>query len=414
MSVTTDGGGTVQISEAELRRLQRLDRREFTDRRAKPFSPPIPWDLRIFFTIIAIAVLAQVGWLLSGGSLYRVTTASMCPEVCVGSLVIDRPLPANTDVRKGETVSFVPPGLATVYTHRVVKVFANGTFLTKGDAANIVDPWTVSPSDVRGVAVATFWGMGYFSEGLPFLAVGVALVLLLRRQIEARVRRDYDRFFAILIVVVPIWVVKPLIRATTVATSVAKNGYERVALVNTGLLPAQFRTKSGFRDFVRPGQRISMVGKVLPDGQVAISQFVSFHWYGWLIVALVIFVPLATFFFELRYSRLHLRRRSDLPSRRRPAGEPGPALDPSFIPSFVTIDATAHAVREVLQPAPMNVGQGLAIGLQRKNDRKKAAMELQHGHDAKKKKKKKKKKSKIGTSSVESAKGDGRSPSSYV
>jgi len=39
----------------------------------------------------------------------------------------------------------------------VVKVFANGNFQTKGDAANIVDPWVVSPSELKGVTVATVW-----------------------------------------------------------------------------------------------------------------------------------------------------------------------------------------------------------------------------------------------------------------
>jgi hypothetical protein len=228
----------------------------------------------------------------------------MCPEVCVGSLVLDRPLAPGALLHKGETVTFIPPGFNVEYTHRVAKVFSNGTFETKGDAATIVDPWVVTPSDLKGVTVATVWGLGWLSSSLPFLAVGMALILLFRRSIDVRVRRAYDRLLAVILVIVPIWVIKPLIRATVIQTTALKNGMERLTIVNTGLLPSQFRALEGqFKDFVASGQRIDLVGRIQSSGQVAVSQFVSFHWEGWAIVAVVVASPLLLFLVQLPKAR---------------------------------------------------------------------------------------------------------------
>ncbi|MFZ1062366.1 MAG: hypothetical protein WAN30_02720 [Acidimicrobiales bacterium] len=264
----------------------------------------LPWDLRLLFLVIVVAILAEAGWLASGGSLYRIDSPSMCPQVCVGSLVLDRPLAPGTTVHKGETVTFIPPGFTVEYTHRVVKVLANGSFETKGDASNIVDPWIVAPADLKGVTVATVWGLGWLSSALPFLAAGMALILLFRRSIDVRVRRAYDRLLAVILIIVPIWLIKPLIRATVIQTASLKNDMERLTIVNTGLLPSQFRATQGqFKDFVASGQRITLTGRLQPDGQVAVSQFVSFHWIGWTIVAVVIASPLLLFLIQLPKQR---------------------------------------------------------------------------------------------------------------
>ena len=41
---------------------------------------------------VSLAVAAVLGWNLSGGRFLIMETPSMCPNVCVGSLVADRPL----------------------------------------------------------------------------------------------------------------------------------------------------------------------------------------------------------------------------------------------------------------------------------------------------------------------------------
>lgn len=271
---------------------------------SKPLgNPHVTWTLKILFSIITVAVILSAGWRVSGGTLYSIQTPSMCPQVCVGALVLDRPVPTNFVPVVGETVTFTPPGIHEVYTHRVVQVFANGQFKTEGDAANIVDPWTVSPSDVRGLTMGTIWGLGWLSEALPFLAMGMLAIILMRRYIDVSVRRDWDRLFATLIVLIPVWLLKPLIRGVVVASSNVRKGVDRVTIVNTGLLPAQFRAVKGdFRDFISSGHRTTMTGAVDKFGQIRVSEFASFHWQGWTVIILIILSPLVGYGF--RYRRL--------------------------------------------------------------------------------------------------------------
>ena len=267
-------------------------------------NPPLPWLLRIIFTIITLSVLVSVGWRASGGTLYTITSPSMCPEVCVGSLVLDRPLPPGQGVHIGETVTFLPSGFSSVYTHRVVKVFSNGSFETKGDAANVVDPWVVTTAEVRGVTQGTIWGLGWLSNALPFLAMGMLAIVIMRRYIHASVRREWDRLFAILIVLVPVWLIKPLIRGVVVISSHLHHGYGKLTIVNTGLLPAQFRAVQGqFKDFVSPGQRFSISGRLQSNGQVSVSEFASFHWVGWAVVILIVLSPLISFLLRQRHNK---------------------------------------------------------------------------------------------------------------
>lgn len=257
-------------------------------------NPPLPWILRIFFAVIVAAVLTQAGWVLSGGTSYNVGSTSMCPTFCVGALTLD--LPVSGHVHTGEVVTFTPPGLATPYSHRVVKVFTNGDFKTKPDGSSLVDPWTVTPSEVQGRVVYALWGLGWLSKALPFLAIGMAAILLLRRRISVLVRRDWDRFFATLLVLIPVWILKPLIRGVLIYSEKLPHHMSRVTIVNTGLLPAQFKAVGGqFKDFISSGHVFTITGPLQKNQQVDIKEFASFHWWGWTIVFLIVLSPLISY-----------------------------------------------------------------------------------------------------------------------
>ena len=292
-----------------------------------PAAAPAPrtiWSLRIAIVVIAVSILASAGWRLAGGSEYVITTPSMCPTVCVGSLVLDQP--AGTHFHAGELVSFTPPDIATVYTHRIVYVFANGTFETKGDAANIIDPWRVTPAMVRGRAVATIAGLGWFSLALPFLAMALTLILIARRMFPSINRREWDRLFVSLMVVVPVWLLKPLVRGIIVETSTLRPGVSQIVVVNTGLLPAQFRVPGGqIASFIAPGFRATLTGTVERGGQLGLSQTASFHWWGWALVILFVTSPLL--WYLLRLARPSAKAERDLVFRGRYVPvPPGPAL----------------------------------------------------------------------------------------
>jgi signal peptidase I len=252
---------------------------------------PMIWSLRLAIVIITLSILASAGWRLSGGSEYIIGSPSMCPTICVGALVLDQP--AGTHLHVGEVISFVPPGLSTVYTHRIIYVFANGSIETKGDAANIIDPWRVYPSMVRGREIAFLPAAGWFDLALPFLAMALTLILLARRMFPTIHRREWDRLFVSLGVVIPIWLLKPLVRGVILQTASLRPGVSQIVVVNTGIFPTEFRIPGGqSAAFVGPGTRATLSGPVQHGGQLALTQVASFHWYGWALVALFVAGPL--------------------------------------------------------------------------------------------------------------------------
>ena len=115
----------------------------------------MPFPAMALVVIILASMAASTAWRLAGNSMYFIATPSMCPSLCVGSLAIDTPV-GTALLRVGETISFHPPGVTQVYTHRIVKIAENGQAIsTKGVAASKPDPWTITPTDVEGVTVAS-------------------------------------------------------------------------------------------------------------------------------------------------------------------------------------------------------------------------------------------------------------------
>ena len=250
----------------------------------------------VLLALVAASALAMAGWKASGGGVSYMTTPSMCPAVCVGSLVATEPL--NGPVHVGELLSFHPPGSAEVFTHRVHAVGPNGTFRTKGDANQSADPWVLSSSNVVGKVAFTWWGVGWWLRGLPFLAVGSLFLLLVRPLVKARHRRSWERIFAVLIIAVPMIVLRPLIQGVLVG-SVADphhKGWITGLVVNTGLLPAQFHVVKGqVLSHLAPSQLHLISGPPTTRGYTVIHEWVSLTWWGWSVLGAAILYPLGEF-----------------------------------------------------------------------------------------------------------------------
>ncbi len=233
-------------------------RAAFDRPRAVPMAserPPRPILIAIVGVLVALGVVASVGWRFTGGSLFTIATPSMCPDLCVGTLVLDQPV--HGPVHVGEVVTFRPPGTTTVYTHRVVEVRAGGSFKTAGDALGTVDPWTVPPKNVIGHVVFNVRGLGWLWRSLPWMAAALACMVIARRSIPIRYRKQGDLLFTTLLVVAPILVMRPLIRASVIAWHVS-HGAVVMTVVNDGLLPAQFRvTGAATVSHVVPGQIVT-------------------------------------------------------------------------------------------------------------------------------------------------------------
>ena len=249
----------------------------------------------------------MAGWRLIGYSAYVVASPSMCPRICVGALVLDVPPSAHPFV--GEVVSFVPPGLSDVYTHRITAVLANGDIFTRGDAANVNDPWHITSSMIRGRMVIALVGLGWLDLALPFLAGSLALFLTMRRFFARSRLRDLDRLASALLVAIPIWRLRPLVRGLVVTANTFRPGVSQLVVVNTGLLPAQFVVPHGQRaSFVAPGHRVSLTGAIGPAGQLRLGGAASFHWWGWMIVIFFVASPMLWYVASLLRLPSRLRR----------------------------------------------------------------------------------------------------------
>ena len=257
--------------------------------------------------LIAIAVLGSIAWRFTGGSLFTIATPSMCPDLCVGTLVFDRPAVGPVEV--GVVVTFRPPGTSVVYTHRVVAVLADGSFKTAGDALKKVDPWTVPRSNVIGHVVANVRGLGWLWRSLPWMAGGLACIVIARRTVRDRFRRQVDLLSITMLIVVPVLVMRPLLRASVISWHVIKGGSVVMTLVNDGLLPARFHVTVGpIVSHVAPGQVITMVGRPQASGLVAVGQTASFYWWEWALASFVVLLPMLGFLGTLAWGRLRSRR----------------------------------------------------------------------------------------------------------
>jgi signal peptidase len=132
----------------------------------------------IAFGIILAGVLFVSG--VFPYKVYIIHTASMTPTIPPRSAVIVHEGP----VKVGEVVTFRTQ--SGVVTHRLVKRLSDGTYQTKGDANETVDPGTIRASQIIGSVVAAprelgYW-LAYFKSalGLGSLALGIFCLLLVR------------------------------------------------------------------------------------------------------------------------------------------------------------------------------------------------------------------------------------------
>ncbi len=251
--------------------------------------------------LVVLAVAAVLGWDVFGGRLLVMETPSMCPTVCVGSLVADRPLQGALHV--GELITFHPPNTYTeTYTHEVSRIFANGAIQTRGVGNATHDPWLITRSDIVGEVVFSIWGLGWVLKALPLLAVGVLAWVLTRPRIARRIRRAWDRGWLIVLTVLPLWTLHPLVGATVISTmsDPSHRSWIRATVVNTGILPASFHAV-GDRvvSHVSPTGLVQLAGPATERDYLMLRETASLYWWGWAILALLVLSPLAGYLWHV-------------------------------------------------------------------------------------------------------------------
>src|SRR5919197_1552150 len=102
---------------------------------------------------VVTLVTAYAGLLVAGFKPIAVYSGSMRPTLGVGSLAVDRVVPASS-VRVGDVITFNDPYIkGRLVTHRVVQIVQTKhglAYRTKGDANAARDPWAIKLNDKVG------------------------------------------------------------------------------------------------------------------------------------------------------------------------------------------------------------------------------------------------------------------------
>jgi signal peptidase len=114
------------------------------------------------FCIALLAVVALPNAI--GMRSFTVMSGSMEPTIHVGDVVIDKKI-SPLDARPGDIVTFSDPsGKKRLITHRIHSYRVTGNtvqIVTKGDANNTVERWTVPANGHIGKVELRVWKLGY-------------------------------------------------------------------------------------------------------------------------------------------------------------------------------------------------------------------------------------------------------------
>jgi signal peptidase len=131
--------------------------------------------------LAAAAVFSYLALIALGYKPVAVYSGSMVPTLKVGSLTVDRSVPAAS-VRVGDVITFTDPFVhGRLVTHRVVRIFhaPHGlAYRTKGDANDTRDPWTIRLPDRVGRVAFSVPYAGYALWYLHTREVRTGLILL--------------------------------------------------------------------------------------------------------------------------------------------------------------------------------------------------------------------------------------------
>jgi len=143
--------------------------------------------MKVFLWLVSIVlglVVAGLTFLYfsPGYDLRLVRSESMKPAINMGDLIITGPLngPINGEIKPGTIVTYEYS--KELITHRVQSIDGK-TLVTKGDAAEDADSWSVTLSDVRGVYWFRIPYVGYVTSFVQtklgwFLAIIIPGALL--------------------------------------------------------------------------------------------------------------------------------------------------------------------------------------------------------------------------------------------
>ena len=306
--------------------------------------------------LVAFALAAAV-FRLEGGRWFVVSTPSMGSTAPVGTLVLTQPGAPEV----GEIISFRPSGSTRIYTHRIISITAAGGIHTQGDINGARDPWTLTRSQMIGVVIARFPGVGFLLRALPWLVLGWLLVWLLSARLDAA-RRLPARVIGSALVVsgVALWL-HPWVDMETVTYYPQGHGVT-AQVVSTGILPIRVTAVGGTSTDLVAGQVGTIHTDVLGQGHlVRIVPHLHMGLWWWVAVAAFCLVPLlCCFIVGFPPVEDEAARRGGDPTDQSQPDSSGPGQPPSggrglggkvLVPSLALIAGAAMLSAWVLHPA---------------------------------------------------------------
>ena len=235
---------------------------------------------------LALAAMLLVPALLAGVRMFAVQTPSMGQVAPVGTLVITTPQPAYV---AGDIITFATGQLS--HTHRIVRVQADGTFITKGDLNGTEDPLPTAPAGVIGEVTVILPGFGWLIQGLPWLFVGsIGVYLLTLIGTMPRYRQVALRILGITLVLslIVLWL-RPWLNIAMLGFTPAADGRGVLMhVVNTGLFPLD---ALGTR-LVSGQDAVVQVIDATAGGRYLLTPTPSLYWWQIILLALICLGPL--------------------------------------------------------------------------------------------------------------------------
>lgn len=142
---------------------------------------------RVLPGVLLVALLALLAALilvprLLGWAPLTVLSGSMEPTIPTGSQIVISPVADVESLAVGDVITVMPyPDDPTLVTHRIVEraeTPAGPSFRTQGDANDVVDPWEVTETQVRGEVRYWVPAAGYVATALSghTKAIGTAVI----------------------------------------------------------------------------------------------------------------------------------------------------------------------------------------------------------------------------------------------
>ncbi len=242
----------------------------------------------VLLAVVVVGMVAVAGWWrLSGGRWMVVETPSMGRAVPVGSLILTRPQ-SLSQIEVGDIVTYRPPQLPSLYTHRVTAVHPDGSLRVQGDLNGTPDPYPVTQAELVGEVVGHWRGLGWLLRGLPTMLLGlVVLAGITALWVPLRWRSSARILGSCLLVAITTMLLRPFVHPVVVNTISDSSGTVRATVVSTGLFPTRITGAAGHHVDLVSGQAgtvqvdVSAAGRpIMIDG--------SPHLTGWWLVGVII------------------------------------------------------------------------------------------------------------------------------